>query len=253
MYALWTDEEIELLKKYYPFVEKAKIVKLLPDKSSSAITHKATRLGLKKEERWWSQKEIETLKNCYSTFSRSELLHVLPLKDWVNIRHKASALGLKLNPNLRYQRNWKKPEEIILSDIEKGYIAGILDGEGTIRICKHTTGLKNGGFYYSPTIAFFNTNGTMMGKIRDLLKTGNFCREDRINLKHKPRFSYTIASITGCKMVLEQIGDILIIKKPQAELLKEFLVIKANKEKGKVTYRETQLYELIKELNHRGI
>lgn len=252
MRKLWTVDEIELLKKYYSLVEKSKMVKLIPNKSPSAIIHKALRLGLKKEERWWSQKEIETLKNCYSHFTRAEILKVLPLKDWVNIRHKASELGLKLEPSNKYKRNWKHLDNIKLSDAERGYIAGIIDGEGTIRICKCNQSINRTEFF-APMISICNTHGAMMGKIRDLLQVGRFYREDRIHLKHKPKFVYTVASIEGCNIVLNLIFDLLIVKKSQAELLKEFLTIKETKDRGTLLYRETQIYELMKRLNHRGI
>jgi len=253
MYKFWIAEEIEILRKYYPIVERKKIITLIPNKSPSAIIHKAVRLGLKKEERWWSQKEIETLKNCYSHFTRAEILKVLPLKDWVNIRHKASELGLKLEPVIKYKRNWKKFDAIVLSDVERGYIAGILDGEGMIRICRCTNTSKKGGIYYSPMISMVNTSGALMGKIRDLLQVGCFYRQDRVDLNHKAVYVYTIGSIGGCKMIIDRIGDLLIVKKPHEELLREFLAIKETKEKGTLLYRETQLYELMKRLNHRGV
>lgn len=250
----WSEEETALFKKYYPITEREQFLKFFPNRTYISIRRKAARLGLRKEIRWWTLEELDTLKNCYSNLSKKELFKVLPKKDWTNIRHKAQELGLTLDYNRWYKRNWKKFEDfgnITLSDIERGYLAGIIDGEGTIRIVK----AKNKQWkttYYAPFISITNTDPKLMSYIRELVKIGSFYIELRTKPQHRQKMVYSIASIEGVKQILEQIKGLLIVKKRNAMLVLEFIEIKKNKTETGITPRELELYEQTNKENIRS-
>ena len=118
MYELWSDEEIKLLKKHYCTSQKKEFLNILPNKTASAISHKAQRLGLSKDVRWWTEKELNILKDDWPKKVKPELLKALPNKRWTSIRHKAFELGLKKNLHrLRYWHTyWTEKELDVLKD-----------------------------------------------------------------------------------------------------------------------------------------
>lgn len=250
----WSEEEIALFKKHYPITETEEFLKFFPNRTKISIRHKAARLGLRKEIKWWTWEELDTLKNCYSNLSKEELFKVLPKKDWTSIRHKAQELGLTLNYDRWYKRNWKNFgdfKNIILSDTDRGYLAGIIDGEGTIKIIKAKQKQWKTA-YYAPFISITNTDPKLMSYLRELVKIGSFYVEKRTKPQHRTKMVYNIASIKGVKQILDQIKDLLIVKKRNAMLVLEFIEIKKNKTETGVTPRELELYEQTKKENIRS-
>lgn len=250
----WKPEQVELLRVSYQSKTRKELQELFPTKSASAINHKAMRLGL--EKIYWTDNELFTLQNVYPHMSRKELLKVFSNKDWTSIRHKAFDLKLKKAPHQRYSSNWKNHGnvEIKLSDFQKGYLAAIIDGEGMIRINKaHDRRWSVEHYYLAPIISIVNTDAKLMAGIRDMVKVGRFFKETSRILGHKDKYVYNIASINGCKQILEQIKDGLIVKKRQADAVLKLIAIKETKTTGVVTAEEIELYEEVKRLNARGI
>jgi hypothetical protein len=250
MYRLWSDEEIDILKKNYPYVDNKELSQLLPNRSLPSIQHKAVRLGLIKKIRWWTPKEIDILKENWATSSRPRLLKLLPNKDWSSIRHKAVQLGLAKKAFAKYWRTYDKIDPIRLTDVEKGYLAGLIDGEGSIRVSRAL------GKWYAPFIQITNTNKSVMDWLQEIFGNKNIGRlyvEKRRNPNYRPKFVYNVASVQGVKQILEQIVDILKIKRQQALLVLEFIKLKENKVEYGVLPREIEIFEELKRLNARGL
>lgn len=225
MYCLWSADEIGVLKSRYPFSSMDELLKLLPNRARSAIIHKAGRLGLSKDIRWWSDAELWALRECYSQLHKDELLKLLPKKDWSSIRHKANQLALKKNSLSRKTANWKTFSPITLSDLERGYLAGMVDGEGTISITKAPSPSKTYS-YYAPILFITNTNPALMARLRGMIQVGRFHVQKREQPNHKPKLVYSIAAVKAVKMILEQIVGVLTIKRRNAELVLEFIEAK---------------------------
>lgn len=246
----WTREEIDVLKHHYPVKSKNEMLKLLPNKTHSAILHKASRLKLRKKHYFWTTEEKEILKANWAGCSGPQLLRMLPNKDWVSIRHKAVELQLAKKAFAKYWRTYEKIAPIKLKTIDRGYLAGLIDGEGTIRIVR---ALKK---WYAPFIQITNTDKRVMDWLQDLLgkkSVGRLYAEKKGRKPNfKPKFVYNIASVQGVKQILEQIVDILKIKKQQALLVLEFIKMKEEKEDYGVLPREEELFEEVKRLNARG-
>lgn len=93
----WTEEEIEILKKWYP-VEGSKVIDKLSGRTKGAIQSMAIKLSLLSPGRW-TDKEIEILKEYYS-IEGIKVKDRLSSKTKSAIESQASKLGLKAPNNL---------------------------------------------------------------------------------------------------------------------------------------------------------
>jgi len=250
MYKLWSDKEIKLLREHYSTSQKKELLKIFPNKTTSAILHKAQRLGLAKEVRWWTKKELDVLKKDWPKKVKPEVLKALPNKRWTSIRHKAFELGLKKERHrTRYWRTYWKYPNIKLTDRQIGYFAGIIDADGYISITRSRTKARD---YYAPIMGVTNTNMFLIQRCMDTFKFGRFHAGKRNNPNHKTKLVYNIASVKGVKQILTQIVDELTIKKDRAKIVLEFIKIKEEKKGFYTDPREIELFEEIRRLNRRG-
>lgn len=247
---IWTDQELEILKKQYPIKLRKELLKLLPNKRWTSIRHKAGELKLRRLFKGiWRPEELQILKEQWATSSRPKLLKLLPSKSWSSIRHKAVDLGLAKKAYAKYWRTYDKVEPIVLSDIDKGYLAGLIDGEGTIRIMR---ALRK---WYAPFIQITNTDKTVMKWLQEMFEkrgVGHLYME-KTRPPYRTKYVFNIASVQGVKQILEQIVDILKIKRRQALLVLEFIEMKENKADYGVLPREIEIFEESKRLNARGL
>ncbi len=105
MRLVWTEEEISILKKYYPEAKPEDLEKLLPRFSIEKIRIKANRLGIKKKKIHrptknskmlrWTEDEVKKLELIYSKTPNEELLEEFSRFDLKKITYKARSLGLK--------------------------------------------------------------------------------------------------------------------------------------------------------------
>lgn len=133
-----------------------------------------------------------------------------------------------------------------LSDVQLGYIAGLIDGEGCIRI-QHSR--KNGRDCYFPVVDITNTDGriieavvswTEMGRVR------NYCYDKLKRWKRSWRWS--VWRRDDVVALLTKVTPYLISKRERASIVLGFSVIKARKEGD-----DLEFYFLrMKELNKRG-
>ena len=251
MRSFWSESEIEILKKNYPLSTKKELMLLLPGRSSVSIGHKANRLGLKNESRPWTEIELNILRENYPVVSKKEILRLLPKKRWTSIRHKAFELGLKYKLNKFYKKNWKSFSKIELTDIEKGYLAGVIDSDGSITI-KLTNDKRMGKTYYAPLISIYNTDVRMMNRIIEIVKHGSIYNDESSkskNRNYKTKYIYNIASIRAVKQLLEQVVPYLMVKKERGELILELIDIKENSKNAEPTPRVMEIFHEVRRLN----
>jgi hypothetical protein len=136
-----------------------------------------------------------------------------------------------------------------MTDFEIGWCAGIIDGEGCIRIQRHTFGL---------VVIVGSTNLEMLLKLRDLWGGNISPKKSGIKEHWKPYFLW---QITGRKAfpMLESILPHLVVKQKQATIalgLKDLLCKQNNyKEGANEEYRRQrhELYMELKRLNAKGV
>ena len=248
MRTAWSAEEVSILKENYGINTKKEMLVLLPKRSSLAIQQKAHRLGILNELRIWTEDEEDCLRRGYPYLSKDELLKSLPKKRWRGIRHKALQLGLKYDADKFYKRNWKKFEMDKLSDVDKGYLAGFMDADGSITVKKAVdTRVKR--TYYAPLISFYNTDAKLMSKIRDIVQFGKMYKGKRKDPKWKPKYTYNVGSINGVKQILSQITPFLCLKQRRAELVLELIAIKESSKNANDNPRVIEIFQEVRDIN----
>lgn len=202
----------------------------------------------------WSDEEIRILLEKYEYGTKSELMELIPNRTWSAIRCKAIQFGLK------HKRMGDEAyiDRLNLSEFELGYIAGFIDGEGTISVTRQ----RNGNYLaLHPLIRVSGTDKTAVEKMANWLNKSingpyklNVLEEERRkrNRKWKDYYSFEIRTWLGVFNVLEVIRDKLIIKKKQAELIHELCQIQLDNFGEEYTEREMELVEKVQELNKRG-
>jgi hypothetical protein len=155
-----------------------------------------------------------------------------------------------------------------VSDVELGWFAGILDGEGSIGISRLMSHRKN--MTLTPRISIGNTNIKIIDYVRDILiriPTTFFVekRQTKIGKNWKNANVIQISHIQGAKDVLDIITPFLVGKKQQAEILLSFvnsrldLYRKIGRTPGSggrgtpYTEKEKYLCEQIRILNKKGL
>ena len=146
----------------------------------------------------------------------------------------------------------------VLSDIEIGYFAGIIDGEGSVSIYSAGRGLL------STEISIFNTDVRMLNYLHSLLpksqkparmtasrkkSTSNWKRAYRLSIRRMPVIQW----------LLKQVLPFLRIKKEQAELLLAFIesrqkasLYHPSTEEHRYSKKDYEIVERMHMLNHRG-
>lgn len=109
-YENWSQEEINILTKYYANSSKEEIQKMLPKRKIGNINTKAHNLGIKKET--WNLNDVSQLKQLFN-----EGLSPKDIAKYFNGKYTASAVRCKLNKiGLKYRTNWSDEEIQIMKE-----------------------------------------------------------------------------------------------------------------------------------------
>jgi hypothetical protein len=197
----------------------------------------------------WTNNEIETLKTLFpSNLPLEEIQKHFPKRSINAIKHKASALGLKRPPLIGENRVPTK-EYLELTDIDKGYLAGFLDGEGSIGFTYRKD--RHG---YTPTVIFSNSDKSVLEWIRNRIG-GILTRESRRNPHHKDGYKLYFRSRADILPLLRTLLPHLKVKKKQAELMIQFCESRLNRkvQNSPLTVEELKIIKEVSKLNKRGI
>lgn len=155
-----------------------------------------------------------------------------------------------------------------ISEFELGWLAGILDGEGTISINRLMSHRKNATL--TSRISIGNTNFTIIRNLKRIfkkLKIKLFIQKNqRVKGKNwKSAYIIQISHIKGVKSLLDVITPYLIGKKLQAEIVLSFVNsrMKIYDRLGRVpgkggtgtpyTKEEISLWKKARKLNKKGL
>lgn len=108
-----------------------------------------------------------------------------------------------------------------LTESEAGYVAGIVDGEGTITLTKTHRGENR-----RPVVSISSTEQPLLLYIRKIVGAGRITRKKCQRAHHTPSFAYTISSRQALD-VLRQISGLLRTYKAQRAdlLINEYLLV----------------------------
>lgn len=145
------------------------------------------------------------------------------------------------------------------SKISRRYLAGLLDGEGYFGILPAD---KKNRFYFKPAIKIGMTSHEVIKEIYLLFGGQLFLRkyENKIVYNHcKDCLTWQAVTFTMVDKVLEYVHPYLIVKKPQADVLREFINTKQTENyighknlKDGIFEKRQRLYSLMRKLNQRG-
>ena len=146
-----------------------------------------------------------------------------------------------------------------LTKEQKGYIAGIIDGEGSICIHRGVECLKNGErrFFYRPFIKIANSDMSLLIWIKEKLQCGCIQKQRNKNPEVWKDGYILCFSANMIRTFLPQILDCIMVKKRQALIVLEFLKMSHQRTpKGfrlNNDARYVRFHETMKALNLRGV
>lgn len=138
-----------------------------------------------------------------------------------------------------------------LTEYDLGWIAGLIDGEGSISI-KQT--FKYNKYTYSSEVRASNTVKEFLERLRDLTRLGNITSYQPKN--NRKIIWYWRLNTDDQLIFLNIITPYLYGKKNQAELLVEYLNLpsykKNEKEQEQILIKKSVIYYELRELNKKG-
>lgn len=138
-----------------------------------------------------------------------------------------------------------------MNDFERGFIVGLIEGEGTITLYAHAfkqkQRVKNGktyqypAFTIHPKIIIANTNKELIFKAYKILGSGAVY--ERARKGRKPLYLLDVHGISTVFKILAEIKNDLIGKKKQAELVLEFCKSRSIAKGDKITSKKTPYHK----------
>jgi len=145
-----------------------------------------------------------------------------------------------------------------LSDLQVGYLAGIMDGEGTITFVYHKS-KTDVNVIHSPVVfvcAVANSNPLIIESVTSLLRALGirhkvFTPKKEWNKKAKKRpYAVHVQGMDSAKAYLKVIGEYLSGKKEQATLTLEYLERRKEGQRVKeITERDLQIIATVRDMN----
>ncbi len=135
-----------------------------------------------------------------------------------------------------------------ITQFELGWLAGIIDGEGSITICKR-------GQTFVPTIKMANTSKVLVDKYCELLDKLDIsyqCYGRQKEGNRKYQWDVCIDSRPRVYKALSAIQDLLIAKQKQATKVVEWIESRGLDLRGPYTEDQLNMIKNIRELNGRG-
>lgn len=224
----WTDAERLVIVRGYLTTTNEELLRLLPGRSWCGIQSMAGKLGVlrrksrgsgKRTANPWTDPEIATLHAHYRSATADELLTLLPDRTWDAIYVRGRGLGYIRNGDVRLHSVSGKSVIGHLSEGERYYLAGILDGEGCINFQKHREPKDATALVpYTVNITVAMTSKPVIDWI-DARIPGRVYREDRGNPKWLVQYRWVLRGILRSRIFCHEIAPYLIVKREQAELM----------------------------------
>lgn len=113
----------------------------------------------------------------------------------------------------------------LLSETQKAYLAGLIDGEGCLSITKKrdTKGMRY-GYCFRPVLHVANTHPGVLQEVQKWTGLGRVRRFDEARLNRKARYQWMVWSNQAAQIV-SAVAPYLIIKKKKAPVFLRFVKI----------------------------
>lgn len=193
----------------------------------------------------WTEEKIKEFEFLYSNYyTKKDIMEKMELSRAQYERHLR-------NIDLYVPNKYINWQFINLTEYDKAYIAGIIDGEGCIRL--------NGCGKIATTINFVaqlkinNTDPNLIIYLYEKIGLGNIYIDKRRKAKQKRNFAYNLTG-NQCIRFLHVIYDYLLVKKKEADIIFEFEKISPGRRKIKPTediiIKRRELFNKLKDIHH---
>jgi len=183
----------------------------------------------------WTGEMDRLLREHYPTSPTVALAAALPEVTRIAIYQRAAKLGLK-----RWNQGSAPVGKVAAGTAtcaEIGWLAGFIDGEGTLQLARTGKHKASGNPLLTPRIVVVNTHEGATRKVHELL--GGYVHENRPGL-----WAVTLVGVVQLQKILTVLIDHLTVKRPRAVLLLRFSEVRQAKA-GRAPYDEAEraLYE----------
>lgn len=146
-------------------------------------------------------------------------------------------------------------KEVILSEAEKGYLAGFIDGEGCVSVAKGKHSRCKDKTFHTAKITIGNTNMKML-EIFEKVGVGYIYYRKSKKPRQKDAIIWCMCS-NAVRAILPQIASYMVLKRPQARLVLEFLDLAKNvnnngNDRQAYLKRADEIFQEMKVLNKKG-
>jgi hypothetical protein len=93
-----------------------------------------------------------------------------------------------------------------MKEYDKGWLVGIIDGEGSIRL--NPRGSKGG--WRRPNVSVVSTDQSIVERCREISGSGWICQHKKTNKKHKDQFEWILGTPATVEL-LQEIGHLLVV------------------------------------------
>jgi hypothetical protein len=176
---------------------------------------------------FYTPEEDEIIRLHYPTATHAEIAQMLPDRTPTGIRVRANRLGVRKNKEC-WEVGFPLDGSLIghLTEAEKGYLAGIIDGEGCIRLARRLG--KRGQHIYLIQVVIANTSPKLHEWLESKIPGSGYVnkkthytdpRPSSHPAQWKPSYRWIVSGSRFAIVFLKEIAPYLIIKREQAELL----------------------------------
>lgn len=153
----------------------------------------------------------------------------------------------------------------ILTEQQKAWLAGFIDGEGFIGITfqiKKETKQSAPSFRYHPYLIITNTYKDIIHYVYNLIGEGKIYTLRNRNIKHKNAYQYKLTKMPSLSNLLDNILPYLRVKQIQCQLLIDYIkkrksvkIITGRGHRGATSFskEDNMLYKKLLVLNKRGL
>lgn len=168
---------------------------------------------------YWTPQEDEILRQHYATSSNAEIETLLPGRNLHGIKIRASRLGLRKELAF-HEMGMPFTGSVIghLPERDKAYLAGIIDGEGTITIHRR---LQKGVMpVYALYVGIANTSPALRKWLEERFPERVYVKKlPRAKEHHRQAYDFVLSGNRQVMVFLREIAPYLVIKREQAELV----------------------------------
>jgi hypothetical protein len=170
--------------------------------------------------RYWTPQEDEILRQYYATSSNAEIEVLLPDRNLHGIKIRACRLGLRKELAF-HEMGMPFTGSVIghLPERDKAYLAGIIDGEGSITIHRRTPKGKNNPVY-ALYVGIATTSPALKRWLEERFPERVYIKKlPRSREHHRQVYDFVLSGNRQVMVFLREIAPYLVIKREQAELV----------------------------------